>query len=141
VNGLDAIIDTNVFVSARNPHERGYAPARRLLDRIDRGELRALISTVTISELRAGFRLEEVPTVWKPMLRHFLSSENYRVESVGPEIAEKAGELRTSSRLTLPDCLIIATGHLLGVELLLTQDKELARHQNLLKVQSPLELP
>ena len=140
MNGLDAIIDTNVFVSARNPHERGYAAARRILERIDRGEFRAAISTVTISELRAGFRPEEVPTVWKPLLRHLLTSVNYRVESVGPEIAEKAGELRTSSRLTLPDCLIIATGHQLGVRVLLTQDKELARHQSLLDVRSPLEL-
>ena len=140
MSGLDAIVDTNVFVSARNPSERGFGASRRLLDRIDRGEFRAALSTVAIAELRAGFSPEELPTVWKPMLRHFLTSANYHVESVGPEIAEEAGTLRASTRMTLPDCLIIATGHVLGVAVLVTHDKELVRSQRLLDVKTPHEL-
>ncbi|MFZ0830192.1 MAG: type II toxin-antitoxin system VapC family toxin [Thermoplasmata archaeon] len=140
MRGLDAIVDTNVFASARNPQERGFGASRRLLDRIDRGEFQAALLTVTIAELRAGFSPEEIPTVWKPMLRHFLTSPNYRVESVGPEIAGEACERRASSRMTLPDCLIIATGHVLGVSLLVTHDKESVRSQNLLEVKTPLEL-
>jgi predicted nucleic acid-binding protein len=141
VNGPHAIVDTNVFVSARNPRERGFSSSRRLLDRIDRGEFSAVISSVTIAELRAGFLPEEVPTVWKPMLRHFLTSTNYRVEPVGPEIAERAGELRAASGMTLPDCLILATGQLLGVSFMVTLDKESARQQAILDVRSPLDLP
>jgi predicted nucleic acid-binding protein len=140
VSGLDGIVDTNVFVSARNPQERGYAASRRLLDRIDRGEFHAGVSTVTIAELRAGFSAEEIPTVWKPMLRHFQTSPHYRTEPVGVEIAEKAGELRASSKMTLPDCLVIATGVVLGATLLVSYDKELARLQELLDVRTPLEL-
>ena len=141
MNGLDGIIDTNVFVSARNPQERGFVAARRLLDRIDRGEFRAAVSTVTLAELRAGFLPQEVTPVWKPLLRHFLSSPNYRIEPVSPEIAERAGELRATSRLTLPDCMIIGTGQVLGISLVVTQDKDLARQQDRLKVRSPDELP
>lgn len=140
MSGLDAIVDTNVFVSARNPSEPGYGASRKLLDRIDRGEFRIALSTVTIAELRAGFSPGEVPAVWKPMLRHFLTSANYHVEPMGPEIAEEAGVLRSSSRMTLPDCLIIATGHILRVGLLVSHDKELARSQNLLNVKTPSEL-
>ncbi|MCI4352685.1 MAG: PIN domain-containing protein [Thermoplasmata archaeon] len=140
MSGLDAIVDTNVFVSARNPQERGFAACRKLLDRLDRGEFRAVISTVTIAELRAGFVPEEVPTVWRPMLTHLLTSANYRVEPVGPEIAERAGELRASSRLTLPDSIIVATGQLVGVPILVSQDKELGRQQHVLPVRSPFDL-
>lgn len=140
MSGLDAIVDTNVFVSARNPSEPGYGASRKLLDRIDRGEFRTALSTVTIAELRAGFSPEEVRTVWKPMLRHFLTSPNYHVVPVGPEIAEEAGALRSTAKVTLPDCLIIATGHVLGIGFLVSHDKELARSQRLLSVKAPGEL-
>jgi predicted nucleic acid-binding protein len=107
------------------------------LDAIDQGEFRAIVSAVTIAEIRAGLLPEEIPTVWRAMLTHLLTSPNYRVESVDVDIAGAAGELRASSHLALPDALIIATGQLRGALFLVTQDRELARLQKGLAVKSP----
>ena len=139
MSGLDVLIDTNVFVSARNPHERSHRSCQELLDRIDRGELHAVISTVTIAELRAGIAPEEVPTVWKAMISHFQTSPNFQIEPVGSEIAEAAGALRAASRLTLADALVVATGQFTGVSILVTLDQELSRRQAVLTVKSPMD--
>jgi predicted nucleic acid-binding protein len=140
VSGPDVIVDTNVFVSARNRHERGFASCRSVLDRIDRGGLRAIVSTVTIAEIRAGLSSEEIPTVWRAMLTHLVTSPNYRVEPVDADIAEVAGELRASLDLTLPDALIIATGRLRGASLLVTQDRQLRRSRTNLPTKGPEEV-
>jgi predicted nucleic acid-binding protein len=137
VSGPSAIVDTNIFIAARNRHERGYAACRRLLDQIDQGRLTAIVSTVTVAELRAGMALEEIPTVWKAMLTHLLTSPNYRVEPPDAEIAEAAGELRASNRLTLPDALVVATGHLRGASFIVTQDRGLGRLQDRLSAKLP----
>lgn len=140
MSGRSVIVDTNVFVSARNRNERGSQAAREILNRIDQGELRAMISTITIAELRAGISEHEVRTVWRAMLSHFQTSPNYEVEGVDSDIAEAAGELRSSSKLTLPDAVVVATGHLRGASLLVTQDKEIGRRQSILAVGPPEEL-
>ena len=137
MSGLNAIVDTDIFISARNRPERGYAACRKLLDQIDQGRLTAIVSTVTIAEIRAGMIPEEIPTVWKAMFTHLLTSPNYRVESVDAEIAETAGELRASNPLTLPDALVVATGYVRGASFMVTQDRKLGRRQDLLPVKLP----
>jgi predicted nucleic acid-binding protein len=141
VSGVSVVVDTNVFVSARNRHERGSPVCRRLLDRIDQGEFQAIVSTVTIAEIRAGISPQEVNTAWKAMLSHFLTSTNYKVEPVATDIAEVAGELRSTSNLTLPDALVVVTGLLRGAAFLVTQDKDMARTQSVLPVKTPGGLP
>ncbi|MCI4344643.1 MAG: PIN domain-containing protein [Thermoplasmata archaeon] len=134
------IVDTNVFVSARNPGEGGYAACRALLDAIDGHRIRAMVSTVTFAELRAGFSAEQVRTVWKPLSAHLLSSPDFRVEPVDADVAEAAGELRQSGRLALPDALIVATGRLRGAQCLVTQDLELRKVKFGLSIKGPTEL-
>lgn len=137
MSGLNAIVDTNIFISARNRHELGYSACRKLLDQIDQGRLTAIVSTVTVAEIRAGMTPEEIPTVWKAMFAHLQTSPNYRVESVDAEIADAAGELRASNRLTLPDALVVATGQLRGAAFIVTQDRQLGRRQDRLSVKLP----
>lgn len=137
MSGVNAIIDTNIFISARNRHEGGYTACRTLLDLIDQGRLSAILSTVTVAELRAGMKPEEIPTVWRAMFAHLRTSPNYRLESVDAEIANLAGELRASNRLKLPDALVVATGSLRGASFIVTQDRALARRQERLAVKLP----
>lgn len=139
MSGPDAILDTNVFVSARNPQEEGYAPCRALLDAIDNARIRAVVSTITLAELRAGYSPEEVPTVWRPLSAHLLSSPNYDVESVDADIAEAAGTLRHSARLALPDAIIVATGQVRGANCLVTQDVNLLKARVNFPVKAPGE--
>ncbi len=137
MSGPAALVDTNVLVSARNPHEAGYGPCRRLLQRVERGELVALVSTVTLAELRAGIAAEQVPLVWRPLLAHLLSSPNFRICPVDTDVAEEAGVLRAGSRLGLADAMIVATAHLRGADYLVTQDRAMARVQSVVPVRTP----
>jgi predicted nucleic acid-binding protein len=140
VSGPSAVVDTNIFVSAWNRREAGSDACRRLLDRIDEGSVRALVSTITIAEIRAGLRPAESRSVWQAFVSHLLTSPNYHVEPVDVTIAEMAGELRESSRITLPDALIVATGRSRDADCVVTLDRELARQQNLLRARRPEEV-
>jgi predicted nucleic acid-binding protein len=139
VSGPDAIVDTNIFVSARNPREAGHAACRAILEAIDSDRIQAIVSTVTLAELRAGFSPEMVPTVWRPLSAHLHSSPNYVVEAVDSDIAEAAGELRQSKPLTIPDAIIVATGQVRRAKCLVTQDLRLRRAGVGLPMKGPIE--
>jgi predicted nucleic acid-binding protein len=130
VSGTALVVDTNIFVSARNRGETGFAACRALLARIDRGEERAIVSALTLAELRAGFAEREVPTVWRPMMSHLLTSPNYHVEPLTASIADRAGELRARCRLRLADAVIVATGLESKASAVITQDREIRTKQS-----------
>ncbi|MGC2035023.1 MAG: PIN domain-containing protein [Thermoplasmata archaeon] len=140
MSGPSALLDTNIFLSARNRNETGHAACRRLLDRVDDGALRAIVSTISIAEVRAGLGPAEARAVWQAFVSHLLTSPNYRLEPVDASIAEMGGELRQKSKLTLPDALIIATGMIKRVDFVVTQDRQLARLQTALQVLPPEEI-
>lgn len=137
MSGTALVLDTNIFVSARNRGEAGFEACRAFLARVDRGEDRAIVSTLTLAELRAGFADREVRTVWRPMMSHFLTSPNYRIEPVSPSIADRAGELRARCRLRLADAVIVATGLECGATGILTQDQDLRNKQSEISVRGP----
>jgi predicted nucleic acid-binding protein len=140
VSGPVVLVDTNVFVSARNRHEIGHSSCRKFLDAIDNGRYRAIVSVVTVAELRAGISSSEVATVWKAILSHLHTSPHYQLEAVDSDIAETAGELRATHRITLPDALVIATGQLRGASMIVTQDRELSRRQSIMISKTPQDL-
>jgi predicted nucleic acid-binding protein len=124
------VLDTNVFLAARTPDEPGHAAALRLLDAVDRGGVRALVSVISLAELRAGFTAAQVPALWTPFLSHLRASPSYSVEPVDEAIAVTAGELRSSLGLTLPDALILSTAKTRMVDCLVTEDRELLRSKS-----------
>jgi predicted nucleic acid-binding protein len=140
VSGPNALLDTNIFVSARNRGETGHLACRRLLDRVDDGQVHAIVSTITIAEIRAGLRPAEAQSVWQAFVSHILTSPNYVVEPVDRSIAEVGGELRERTKLKLPDALIVATAKLKGAEYIVTQDTRLGPAQSIAKVRSPNEV-
>jgi len=141
LSGPLVAVDTNIFITARNPREAGHAPCRRFLDRVDRGDVRAIVSTITIAELRAGMDAEEIAPVWSPMLAHFLTSPNWTVVAVDSDVADFAGEIRADLGLSLPDAIVISTGQSRGARFLVTQDTKLHRLQLPMTVIGPGKLP
>ena len=139
MSGIALVVDTNVFVSARNRNELSWAACRSFLTKVDRGEVFAIVSTLTLAELRAGFTDRELPTVWKPLLSHLFTSPNYRLQPVTAAIAERAGEIRARDRLPLADAAILATGLELGATGLVTQDLSLGKKQSRLPTRLPSE--
>ncbi len=137
MTGIALVVDTNIFVSARNRHEAGSLACRAFLKKVDNGGFRAIVSTLTVAELRAGFSDPELPTVWRPLLSHLVTSPNYQVAPVTYSIAERAGELRARRRLALADATIVATGLELGANELVTQDFGIGQKQQELRVRPP----
>ena len=129
MSGPDVVVDTNVFVSARNRREAAWHACRAFLDGVDRGAYRGIVSTISLAELRVGFRDAEVPSVWRPMLSHLLTSPHYAVAAVSPSIAEQAGSIRARHRITLPDAIIVATAVEYRAKFIVSEDRELGRRQ------------
>ncbi|MCI4367942.1 MAG: PIN domain-containing protein [Thermoplasmata archaeon] len=121
------VIDTNVFVAARDPGEAGHSPCRRLLNAVDEDRIQGLVSVITLAELRCGFTVAQVPALWTPFLSHVRASQAYSIEPVDEAIALTAGEIRSAHGLTLPDALILATATCRGADCVVTEDRELLR--------------
>jgi predicted nucleic acid-binding protein len=86
----DVLVDTDVFID----HLRGHRA-------IDRGEDRVFYSVVTRAELFAGRGAEErqVRTLLAP----------YAELEIDRPIAERAGQVRRTSGISVPDAIIAAT--------------------------------
>ena len=110
MSGRRGLVDTNVFVSARNASEAEHSRSRKALDLIDAGHLTGVVSTISIAEVRAGLAPGEARAFWQAFTSHLVSSKNYELAPVDLSVAELAGELRVGSKLNLPDALIVATG-------------------------------
>jgi predicted nucleic acid-binding protein len=141
VGGTRVLVDTNVFLAARAPREPGHASSRRLLDAVDDGGLEALVSVITLAELRAGFTVAQLPALWTPFLSHLRASRSYSIEPVDEAIALAAGELRESTHLTIPDALILATAMLRGADFLATHDLVLLRTKSNVPSKRPDDIP
>ncbi|MFZ3355655.1 MAG: PIN domain-containing protein [Thermoplasmata archaeon] len=140
MSSVNIVVDTNVFVAARNPAEAIFSDCRKLLAAVDEGRFRALISVVTLAELRAGFSTAELPALWTPFLSHLTASPNIAVELVDREIALTAGEIRREAGLRLPDALILATAHHRSAKCVATADREMLRGRAYAAAMSPSEL-
>jgi predicted nucleic acid-binding protein len=105
------LIDTDVFVD----HLRGV----RALAGIARGSY----SSITRAELFAGRQDEEI------LVQGVLAP--YQEIPVDRRIAERAGRVRRSTRLDIPDALIAATALEHGLELMTRNARDFARVQGL----------
>jgi predicted nucleic acid-binding protein len=107
---------------------------------VDDRRFEALVSVITLSELRARFTVAQLPALWTPFLSHLRASQSYSIEPVDEEIALAAGELRESSHLALPNALIFATALLRGAKFVATLDLELLRAKASVESKRPDEI-
>jgi predicted nucleic acid-binding protein len=135
------VIDTNVFLAARDPTEPGHVASRGLLDAVDEERIRGLVSVITIAEIRAGFTSAQVPALWTPFVSHLRASRSYSIEAVDESIAVAAGEFRSELGITLPDALILATAARRGAGCVATEDRQLLRVRSTVLTKRPSEIP
>jgi predicted nucleic acid-binding protein len=141
VSAAKVVIDTNVFLAARDAGEPGHSASRRLLDAVDGGRIQGIVSVVTLAELRAGFTLAQIPALWTPFLSHLRASPAYNIAPVDEAIAVLAGELRNAHGVTLPDALILATAVRREADWLATEDRELLRAKTAVVAKRPADIP
>ena len=127
-------IDTNILLNVKNREEPFYKHSRQLLDRIDEGRVKCVLSTVVIAEMCSGYyefdQLEEKDD----FINHIRSSSNYGVVDLDIGIADEAGRLRRSTGLRLVDTIIVASALRGGASILVTHDDEFQRASSVIKV-------
>ena len=117
------ILDTNVFLNVINREAPHYGSSKELLDLIDAGEVKAVVSVITIAEMSTGYYLAGDERGRREFLLHLLSSENYDVTAMDVGVADSAGRIRAETGLRLPDSIIVASGLRERVDLIVTHDE------------------
>lgn len=103
------LVDTDIIVD----HLRGVERASRFLEKIEKKELEGYFSTITEAELFAGKSMDSKGARQKVAA---LLSIMKRVP-VNSSIARKAGEIKRSHWILLPDAIIAASALTLKADL------------------------
>lgn len=121
---MKVLIDTGIFVDVLNEESNSESSAK-LLKKIYNKQIQGIISTITLSEILSIFyRISE---------RRTIKAKIYVESIVGPKniipvfraIAELAGKIKASYRLSLGDALIVSTAVLTGCDYITTRDREI----------------
>lgn len=103
-----AAIDTNIFISVINK-EAGYDKAKKILDWIDEGKIRGIVSTIVLAEICSGYEATGDSKEKDDFLAHIIGSANYEIADVTVPVALDAGSLHSRKGFKLPDALIVAS--------------------------------
>ena len=122
--GSTAALDTVALVYFLERHPIHHDTARRILKRIEEGEIAGVISSLVFAELfvpayRAGDN-QRVGSV----LRLLTSFPNLRILDITPEISVEAARLRARYSLRTPDAIHAATALAVGADVFVTNDRD-----------------
>lgn|SRR5574341_1497124 len=121
---MKVLFDTRIFVNVLNEESDSESSAR-LLKKVHSKQIQAVISTITLSEILSIFyRISERRTLKaKIYVETIVGSKN--IIPVFRAIAELAGKIKASYRLSLGDALIVSTAVLTGCDYITTRDREI----------------
>lgn len=118
-----AVIDTNVFIGVINK-EKNSIQSKTILDWIDGGIVKGVVSTVVLAELCSGYENSKEKDEF---LAHVLGSPNYQIVGVTVPVALEGARLRLEREIKLPDALILASGLKSKATFLVTNDDNLRK--------------
>jgi predicted nucleic acid-binding protein len=121
---ITAVVDTNIFLNVKNREESFYQYSKKVLDSVNEGRLKALVSVVSIVELCAGYYAVGDERGKRELLTHLMSSEGFSVINLDVKLADAAGKIRAETGLRLPDSIIVASGLARGAKYIVTHDEE-----------------
>jgi len=125
LKGQKVAIDTMIFIYAFEEHPSYASFLRTFFSALEKGELEAVTSTVTITEcLTQPYRKKNFTLAAQYMVL-FRNFPHLSVDPVTDDIAERAAFLRAHQNLRTPDALQVATALLSGSRFFLTNDETL----------------
>ena len=131
LKGQKIAIDTMIFIYAFEEHTIYASFLRSFFSALEKGEMEAVTSTVTITEcLTQPYRLKDF-TLAAQYLALFRNFPHLSVVPVMDDIAERAAFLRANQNLKTPDALQLATALLSGSNFFLTNDESLSSIQDI----------
>ncbi len=117
---MNVCFDTNILIDASNGLELARAELRRATDRI--------VSIVTEIEFLVGCRTDEEEAAARQFLTQF------RVVPVTGPIADAAVNVRRTTRLRLPDAIVLATAHVSGCQLTTRNTKDFQETDPMIRI-------
>jgi predicted nucleic acid-binding protein len=133
-------LDTNVLIYFLEGIEPQASKVEKILNAIMKSQDEGIISTITIAEVLTGFYMtgdNKKATKAKNLLND-LTLSKLKIVPVTFEIADLAANLRAKRGGKLPDALIVATALNQKAESVYSQDKDLQRFNQEIKI---CELP
>lgn len=127
-------LDTNIFLNVKNKEEPFYQYSEAILNAIDEGELKAIISIISIAELCVGYYRKNELIEKDEFIAGIYSNKNYDMIEMNFKVADKAGEIKNKSNLKLPDSIITASILLEGASCLITNDGEFENAKDFISV-------
>jgi predicted nucleic acid-binding protein len=122
-----AVVDSSVWVALFEDEEDRGEHIQRLLERAEAGEVRLLVSTITISEVLKGPKANDPPMSERKQhtFEEFLENPYITLVSVDPAVARRARDIRRDHpKLRTPDAVQIATALIARAEVLYTYDED-----------------
>jgi predicted nucleic acid-binding protein len=121
------LIDTCVWIYHLESHPRFGGPAGQVLSAVQSGVCHAVSSELTLMELIAGPLYkdrQDIADEYELLLTHF---PNLTLFPVTRDVLLSAARIRARSGLRTPDAIILASAHHAGAQLLVSNDRDLAR--------------
>jgi predicted nucleic acid-binding protein len=133
-------LDTNVLIYFFEGIEPQASKVEKILSIIMKGQAEGVVSTITIAEVLTGFYMagDAKKALKAKKLLNDLTLNSFKIVPVTFEIADLAANLRAKRGGRLPDALIVATALNQAANLVYSQDKDLQRFHQDIKI---YELP
>ncbi len=134
IAGQVVALDTAPLIAFIAPEAPYIDLVRPLFQAVDRGQVRAVTSAVTLIEVLVH-PLRENNTALAARYREILTrSTHLATLPVSEEIALKAAELRVTHNLRTPDAIQVATAVVAGAAVFVTNDKRLRLPESLRRI-------
>ena len=126
-DGQAILLDTMALIYFLEGHERYGPVAEDILKRIERGQLKGVISSLVFAELLVPLYREEKDKTATGLVSRLSSFTNLAVHELDAETAAMAARLRAKHGLRTPDAIHAATALRAGADGILTNDRQLRR--------------
>ena len=127
-------IDTNIFINVKEEEEPFFEYSSKILDAIEDGQLKGVISIITIAELCVGYYNINKPREKDEYVSKLYSQDNYTIVNLDRGLADQSAKIRSETNLRLPDSIIVAASLQEKVSFLISNDGKFNRVKNLIKI-------
>lgn len=125
--GSTAALDTVALIYFLERHPIHHDTAKRILKRIEDGEIAGVVSSLVFAELLVPAYRADDNSRAESVLRLLRSFPNLRILDITPEISAAAARQRARYGLRTPDAIHAATALAAGADVLVTNDRDLLK--------------